>query len=259
MNLCLIGGGNKEPMAKQALDAAYSPDTPTKVLLVPSACSTQKSYDKKVPSHLALFKAMGVATEVLHDFGQSPVDLAQKFGEATVIFTIAGHSPSLMDNLKRHGTDRHYQEAADQGKMLAGTSAGALVPFRLSHINPTRLRTEELDFTMLPMLDLIPAAGAAHANVVDEGKTVNRLTDFANRFSATDLEYGLAMENNAGLLVVSGIARVTHSDETAGIHVLCKNDQENPVRLIADNTDMQSVFDAIMRQRDPIAGPVSPS
>ena len=254
LNVCLIGGGNKLPMIKQALDAMYSPDVETSVLLVPTACSIPASYDKKVGPHKEMFTNLGVNVDILHAYGETPTptELAEKFGNATIIFTIAGNSPYMMSNMKAHGSLAHIQQAATDKKMLAGTSAGALLPFAMSHSKPNAKIGEPFDYTYIPMADIIPAAAAVHAKIVDAPKTIPRLEDFANTIGETGLQYGLAMENDAGLLVVQGIAQIARSNPEANIHVvepITPGSAEYKSRIIEGDSDMAMVYRAIQASR----------
>jgi cyanophycinase-like exopeptidase len=243
-NVCLIGGGQREPILRAALESM--PTSPN-VLLVPSACSTASAYDKKVAAQIKQFAALGVAAEVLHTYGQapSPTERAEKFGRATMIYTIAGNSPHMLRSLREHGTDQDIIDASAQGKMLAGSSAGALLPFDVGHSNPSAKKGAVFEYTCLPMLGIIPAAAAMHADIIDPPKSVTRLQDFTARFPGLGHAYGLAINNNAGLLVIEGTPSIERSAETAAIHVVTMAGEQAVSHVIENNDHMMDVWRGI--------------
>jgi cyanophycinase-like exopeptidase len=242
MNACLIGGAKREPILCEALNEL--PDTP-RVLVVPSACSTQPSHHKKVATTTALFNRLNAQVDVLHDYGiaPTPTEIAEKFGASNMIYTIGGNSPYFMRTIKSHGTDVAFRESAQRGTMLAGVSAGALAVFAEAHSCPVSNPAEtQWDFIMIPMLGLVRAAATAHANVVEPTKSVTRLEDFISKMPASDYATGFGVDNGAAILLGEN-SRILRSDDSANVsHVYAPAGGLAVSRYIEDAADLQEVL-----------------
>lgn len=237
-----MGGGAKEPILREALEAL--PATPD-ILIIPSACSTEKSYARKVGPTTDLFKRLGAHATVLHEFDSTPshIERDEKFGRATLIYTIGGHTPTLMKTLQAHGTDNDISDAARNGTMLAGVSSGALLPFRIAHICPAKQPEVELwDYQTIAALGLLAAAATVHANQIDPTKIVSRLVDFTEHFSGLDEDYGFGVESGAAMFLCGGDSRVLRSRETAEVHVVSKVGNVATSRTIEDDLDFRFVL-----------------
>src|SRR5690606_12924305 len=116
------------------------------------------------------------------------------------------------------------------GKLVAGTSAGALAPFRIAHISPAKKPAEEAwEFAFQPMLGMINAWATAHADQHDprQGGRVNelsRLEDFATRLADTDFNIGFGIDNNAAIHVTPQKVEAIHTTENATVHVLGRSE-----------------------------------
>jgi peptidase E len=227
MNLCLIGGGHSS--AELLSPAIESQGVERSMaLIIPSACSTEKSYDRKVESVLKRFEELGVATSVLHEFAETPTSekLDDAFGSATMMYVIGGNSPYFYETVRAQASGQRIQQATLAEKLLAGTSAGALAPFKVAHINPAkRPETEDWDFALQPMLGLVDAAATAHANQFDarpHNKTnrLSRLQDFSERFIETGLSLGFGIDSDAAIHATAGSVEVLSNETGSTVHVL---------------------------------------
>jgi peptidase E len=232
MRIVSIGGGDKAPILEEAV-RRYDV---SKVLIVPSACSTSKSYDRKVPATLQLFSEQLHVPKVslLHRFDQTPTptQIEHEVATSDLIYVIGGHTPTLMKSLALHGTGKAIRQATQNDQsMLAGISAGALLPFRKAMINPaTRPGEQDWDYDFIDGMDLIPAAATAHANQYDphpdSGRnTTTRRDWFFQNLGALALP-GIAIDNHAALVIDGQSAAISRSDPDAQIHFLNPADSD---------------------------------
>jgi peptidase E len=241
MHALLIGGGEKDTMLDSALNAVDSPS----VLIIPSACSTERSYNTKVPNTIAMFARFQLAAKVLHGFGETPTAtmIEEMFGDDNVFYTIGANLPRLLENLRLHKTDQALKSAAQSDdKLLAGTSSGALYVFNKMHSVPVPDHTVAgWDFKVLNGLDVVHAAAAVHANVQEPTKDITRLEDFRRRFEDTGLTYGFAIENNAALYITGDSASVLRSNPAAEVHLLHSSEDGIIAQTMESGFDMKAL------------------
>lgn len=235
MNIIAIGGGDKQPAINTAMEVAPG----NNVLIIPTACSTEKAYNRKVSACVDFFSAMGLPNTVLHDFDEPPskTKVEEEFGRAGLIYTIGGNMPALLN--RAHSTTtigRNLRNAVKRGVPHAGTSAGALYPFRQAHSCVSPRPAEEFwDYQYLRGLNFLNATATAHAEQYDPilagqvtaHRTDSRMQHLINTgFPNTRIAF--AIENNAALIVrddetfaLSAVAGATvHHLEWAGGVVL---------------------------------------
>ena len=164
-----------------------------------------------------------------------------------MIFTIAGNLPHLLKTISDHDMADHYRQAAVNGRMLAGTSAGALLPFAIAHSNRSNKKDGPSDFALVPALGIVPAAACVHADVIDPTSQLSRLEDFEDRLAGRnetgDSTLGLAIENNASLTVVGGIAKIIRSNTLdPSVYIVETEGGTTSSRRIEDDFDMGLVY-----------------
>lgn len=220
MHIVAIGGGDKTPIMRAVTDDLTHPD----VLIVPTACSTEKSYERKVSAIQDFFDSFGMPYVVLHEFNEQPTQtkLDHEFGQAALAYVIGGNTPHLLETSRMHGTDIALRQHVSNGLTLAGTSAGALLPFALLHSNPAKKPAEEIwDYTFYEGLGIVPAAVAVHADQYDmtpQGlRNESRLEHFAAHLPQGTIGY--AIENNAALEIRGDTHRVLRSEPNANVYV----------------------------------------
>lgn len=205
MNIVAIGGGDRTPAIKRGLELAGDP---SRALLVPSAASTLKAFERKVLGATNFFNSLGVEVDLLHDFEEAPTRtrLEHEIGRAALIYTIGGNTPYLIKKLQEHGSDKLLKRAIKQeGVVHAGTSAGALLPFRVAHSNISARPSEEnWDFEYLQSpVGVIDAVATAHANQHDPTpggpRPDTRLEALISSFPA-DITHGFAIDNGAAAI-----------------------------------------------------------
>ena len=205
MNIVAIGGGERTPHMQKALE--LTGDEKPRALIIPSTASTQSSFDKKVGIYEQAFQDLGVETDVLHQYGETPSNdaIADKIGKASLLYTFGGNSPYMIRTLAEHGTDKAIYNAVRDGKVHAGLSAGALLPFRLALSNPVSNPSEvDWEYEYLePGVNLIDAAATAHADQHDprlgETREDSRMDAFVRTFPHAARK-GFAISNNASAI-----------------------------------------------------------
>lgn len=227
MNIVAIGGGEKTRAAQHAIDLSGA-EKPV-VLLVPSAASTEKAYITKVSRLSDFFTKLGVEAAVLHKFNQHPsvIEVAHQIGRASLIYTIGGNSPYMLETMRDHGTDTAIAHAIRSGTVHAGTSAGALLPFELAHSNVARRPSEESwDYKYLPTLGLVPGAATAHADQHDltpHGQRPESRFDAFLRTLPSNINVGYGIDNNAAVVFDhSGPVRVIREHPSANVNLVTR-------------------------------------
>jgi peptidase E len=204
MNIVCIGGGDKNAAIDYSLDLSGMEHP--QVLLIPTACSLQSSHDRKVGSLSKFFADKGLTTKILHEFGEKPgADrLAHSLGEASLIYTIGGNTPYMLNRMEASGIDTALREAVMGGKVHVGTSAGALLPFARIHSNPSNNPgNEDWNFAYYDGLGILSGVATAHANVHDKTpigqRTDSRLENLIATFPL-QMPYGVAIDNGISLV-----------------------------------------------------------
>ncbi len=209
MLITAIGGGNKTPAIQHTLDLL--PDAQTEVLIIPTACSTPNSYERKVAAITEFFSGLGVRNSVLHEQNKapSPDELAHKLGSASLLYTLGGNTPYMMRFMNEHGMADELASQLKAGKAHAGTSAGALLPFELAHSNPAAKPAEtEWDFEFVRTLGVLErTAATAHANQYDMTPNGPRPDSRLTHLTANlPVGYeGFAIDNDAALVINNGV------------------------------------------------------
>ncbi|OGL22302.1 hypothetical protein A2707_03165 [Candidatus Saccharibacteria bacterium RIFCSPHIGHO2_01_FULL_45_15] len=243
MNIVAIGGGNKNAAIRHAID--LTGEQKPNALLLPSACSTELSYAKKVPLLTDYFETLGVDVTRLHDFDEQPTStkIAHELGRASMFYTIGGNSPHMLATMQKHGTDSAIRQAILDGKVHAGTSAGALLPFELAQSNIAKRPTEEeWDYEFLPMLGLLKCAAAVHANQHDKTPSGSR-SDTQMEHMMTHLPAsatrGIAIDNGAAVVISSQGNSVIASDSTAGAYIIERKKNKISAHTISSSNDLE--------------------
>lgn len=223
MNIAAIGGGDKQPILHEITRNLATPN----VLIVPSSCSTQKSYDRKIPACKNFFAELGLEPNVLHEFAETPSadKVAELVGSASLAYVVGGNMPYLLHTTETHGTDRAISEkvAADDSFWLSGLSAGALWPFQLGQSCPVAApATNEWEYAYVQGLDLIPATFGVHADKIDPHPTRQNGSRLHHLVESPPQETlaAFAAENNAALVVSRQRAYVGRSLPGAKLHLV---------------------------------------
>lgn len=253
MRIVAVGGGDKTAAIKAALQDTEN----TRTLIIPSACSTERSYNTKVPKIVKFFRDLGIACTVLHELQETPsqTKIAEEFGQAGLLYVIGGHTPTLLSRLTEHGTGQAIiQAVVHDNKIIAGVSAGALAPFQVIHSNPSKKPGEERwDFVYLDGLSMLGAVATAHANQHDQTpagpRPDTRMEHLLANFPADRVSTGIALDNHAALIVNGDNSFVVLSEEgkrsRANVHVLASEGDRIIATPVEDSTHITAVINDI--------------
>jgi len=241
MNIVSIGGGEKDKAMRHALSVANNQN----VLLVPSACSTEASYNKKVGLLVAYFQRFSIPdVQILHGYNETPShsqieDLVHSSGLA---YVIGGNTPYMLDTIKSHGSDRQIAEATKNGMVLSGTSAGAILPFHHGQVNPAKHpEAEAWDFEYVDGLGLIDATIGVHADkkdaVINGHREKTRGEYLEESFAVID-DTAIAVDEGAAVSVTDTGLHVITAHPKAKVRIL-QND-ETPL-LLGDNDTYEGI------------------
>jgi peptidase E len=147
-----------------------------------------------------------------------------------------------MRKLAEHGTDEDTHQAAIDGKMLSGISAGAILPFARGHSDKSA-KSAIVDLDIIDGLGIVPAVVGVHINKqLADGTT--RLDDLLTRYSNETLP-GLALENGAGVLSWRGEHSIVRSAEGANVLVVSMIGDIASSRVVEDDADITEVMRSI--------------
>lgn len=245
MNIVCIGGGDKNAAVDYGLDLSGMEHP--QVLLIPTACSLQSSYDRKVGSLSKFFADKGLTTEILHEYEKEPgADrLAHSLGEASLIYTIGGNTPCMLDRMQASGIDTALREVIMGGKVHIGTSAGALLPFARIHSNPSNNpRKEDWDFAYYDGLSILSGVATAHANAYDITPTGQRADSRLENLMATfppQMPYGIAIDNGVSLVLGSEPAIIRANPQDTARAYLLNPHEDGTIQKIELNDPTQLV------------------
>lgn len=202
----LLSGGKK---AKEHLPWAIEQLNDPNVLIIPTASSTPRSYDRKVGGYVDFFRGKGLNTDVLHALGERPTktEIQHKLGKASMIYVPGGHTPTLLaewDKIDIH--DSLVSFTKEPGRIYAGASAGAIAVFSYGLVCPAKnTATEAWDFQIDEGSGLVRAYATVHADSVEATKNKRRVdyfTDYGDHI--LDILPGVSIDNQASLLIDDG-------------------------------------------------------
>lgn len=240
MNLCLIGGGNKEAIITEVVDWLEKPS----VLILPTACSTEYSYARKVGNCVEMFKSLGVAQTVLNNFGVAPTvaEMDEKFGGTNMIYALGGHSPTMMCSMRQQGLDSRIKNAITNSHLYSGSSAGALAVFNKGFICPAKNpKQEDWRYEFLDMLSVIDATATVHADGSDPTKYTTRLEHFS-RMLPKNHELALGIDNFAALAIRDRECSVIRTGQSPTVHIVQDRSNRRPTVPIYDNFQLTEIL-----------------
>lgn len=241
MRIAAIGGAPKDSILKSFVRDLDNPNA----LIIPSACSTESSYDKKVPVCIEMLSTLGLQATVLHDFEEIPTQtkIDHELGSASFAYVLGGNSPHMFKTLELHGTDTAIRSAVIGGLSLAGTSAGAILPFRNAMSCPVGKPAEvEWDYAYLKGLGLIDACLTPHGDQVDPHLTeIDRGNRRDNMLRTLPMGMlGISIENGAALVIDNDRAYVGRARNDASLHIMQHKGDFVDLKEIRDDAELTS-------------------
>lgn len=232
-NLVLIGGGLYASTARPMLEFGLSlsdKDKP-KVLLIPTAKDSEKTFATFSRQAQNMYgEDIGTPVDMLHTYSDMPTadELQAKFDDADVLYIAGGNSRYAFEQWREHGIDIMITDAMRKGKIISGISAGALAFFNdglsdseqyeVASGEPWKLREVtglgHIDTTISPHFD---------STATPDGRV--RSEHFKEHLRKKSEqsgipEFGLGLDNDAGLLAVDGLIRIIASRPSATLHIV---------------------------------------
>lgn len=171
---------------------------------------------------------LGVEVDFLHDhlIPPSPDELAQKVGQADAVFVAGGNTLRMMEFWAQHGIDSALKAAIKQGKVVSGGSAGAIALFNTGHSDSMSYEVTEgepWDYMFVEGLGEIDAGMCPHYDGKREGGEMRR-TSLANMMisDSASPEKVIGINNDAGLVIMRGLASITRCSDTGRVYTVQK-------------------------------------
>jgi dipeptidase E len=147
-----------------------------KLLFLPTASGDDKAYVRAVEAH---FRKLGCSVESLFLWRTPPTfnAIQKRIARADIIYVGGGNTLKMMGLWKRLGLDQILIRAGNQGKVLCGTSAGALCWFRLGNSDSRKYKNPKAKLIKVTGLGLLDAMVCPHYNVEkDRQPELKRMT-----------------------------------------------------------------------------------
>ncbi len=132
------------------------------LIFIPTASSDDKSYARMVQAHFS--SKFHCTVDVLYLHKQKPTfaDIQTRIRKANIIYVGGGNTLMMMNRWKRLGVDKVLKEAHRQGKVLCGTSAGALCWFRQGNSDSRKYYNPKAGLIKVTGLGFVNALGCPH-------------------------------------------------------------------------------------------------
>ena len=218
-----IGGGSLADAEGSAIDheiISLSGKRKPAVLFIPTASSDD-------PEYIANFQKiygekLGCAVDVLLllENQLTTNQIRKKISTADVIYVGGGNTLKMMRRWRFLGVDRLLIQACKNGKVMAGTSAGAICWFQQGHSDSMAYyHPDHWQWIRVKCLNILPFTACPH--VLAEG----RLAHFQKMISKTG-DQGIALDNCAAIEVVGDQYRIIRANTDAKAFRVFKRGRE---------------------------------
>ena len=180
-----------------------------RTLFIPTASSDDPSYVRAFQGHFG--KQLGCRVEILlvHRSRPSAVEIREKIQGADLIYVGGGNTLMMMNRWKKLGIDRLLRRAWDWGKVLGGSSAGAICWFSLGNSDSRKYKNPKAGLIRVAGLGLVDAMVCPHYDVErDRRPELKRMTRFTPGVA-------IALDNCAALEVTGNRCRVLAAKPSA--------------------------------------------
>ena len=183
-----------------------------RLLFIPTASSDDKAYIRAAKSHFGSLLKCDVDVLCLWDKAPSRSEAARKVRWADILYVGGGNTLKMMLRWKLFGVDKLLREAGKKGKVLCGSSAGALCWFQQGNSDSRKFRNPKAKLIKVTGLGFINALGCPHYDGEKDRKP--ELKEMMKKTPGV----AIAMDNCAALEVVGEKARPVISKSTAGVY-----------------------------------------
>jgi dipeptidase E len=210
MNIVAIGGGlirERETLSIDRFIRDLSGKSVPNLLFLPTASHDNDGYCDVV---LEVYGSeLGCTVSDLKLMSQKPSsnEIEEKILGADIIYVGGGNTKSMLEVWQSHSVDKLLRQAAVNGTILSGLSAGAVCWYDYGHSDYESFTSvSEWEYKLLPGLQFTPGVFCPHLDAE------NRLTDFQEMLARNSLS-GIGCDNNAAVWHESGSSPMVIASE----------------------------------------------
>lgn len=183
-----------------------------RVLFIPTASLDDKAYVRAFQNHFG--RELGCPVEVLYLHRRHPgrKEIGSRIASADILYVGGGNTFSMIRRWKSLGVDKFLGAARDEGKVLCGTSAGAICWFRQGNSDSRKFRNPEAKLIKVTGLGFIDALACPHYDA--EKDRPPELKAMMRKTAGV----AVALDNCAALEVVGDRCRALPSKAGAGVY-----------------------------------------
>ncbi|MDE1975537.1 MAG: Type 1 glutamine amidotransferase-like domain-containing protein [Patescibacteria group bacterium] len=219
MKIVAIGGGEigrpGYPVETTKIDrkiVRLSGKKKPRLLFIPTASSDSLGYAEAVKKHFG--GRLGCRVDALFLIRQKPShrEIRDKVMKSDIIYVGGGNTLKMMNIWRRYGVDDLLMQAAKEGIVLSGLSAGAICWFRWGSSDSRKFKDPKAKFIRVTGLGIIPALFCPH---YDHEKS--RRPDLKRRMRRNP-GIAIAADNCAAIEIVDGAYRIISSKNKANAY-----------------------------------------
>lgn len=212
-----IGGGELKDFETLAIDkeiVRLSGKKKPTALFIPTASGDSVGYVESFKSLYGDKLRCHVDTLFLIKENLSAQEIKSKILSADIIYVGGGNTFRMLKIWKKRGVDLLLKQAHEKGIILSGLSAGAICWFKYGVSDSRKFTKNNDDFTFMRIsgLGIIPCTVSPH-HVREKKKREPGLAAIMRKTSGI----GLAIDDNAAIVVQEGAYKVITSKPGAGI------------------------------------------
>lgn len=202
-----IGWGGKKPevaaISREIIKLSGKKNP--RFLFVPTASSDDRAYVRLAENHFGRKMGCRVETMYLHKETPSGGEIRRKVLASDIIYVGGGNTLMMMNRWKKLGMDKALREARSKGKVLCGTSAGALCWFRQGNSDSWKYYNPKAPLIRVAGLGFLGALGCPHYDGEKDREPQLKA------MMKTTPGVAIAMDNCAALEVVGDKGRIITS------------------------------------------------
>ena len=240
-----IGGGEIREMETAAIDkriVELTGKTQPKALFIPTASGD-------APGYIDTFETVygrhfGCQTRTLELIQNPPAfdEMSASVLGSDLVYVGGGNTYKMMKRWRYLGLDTVLAEAASQGTVLSGLSAGAICWFRYGHSDSRSFYSNpDWDYVRVSGLGFINAVCCPHYHVEKREASFSQM--IAKRGGI-----GIACDNNAAIEIVGEHYRILTSAPNGKAYKLFKRDGNAVITELSQNSEYTPLADLLRRR-----------
>jgi dipeptidase E len=182
-----------------------------KLIFIPTASSDDKSYSRMVQAHFGKRKCR-VDVLYLHKQKPTSAEIRKRILTSDIIYVGGGNTLMMMNRWKKLGVNKVLREARQKGKVLCGTSAGAICWFRQGNSDSRKYHNPQAGLIKVTGLNFIDALACPHYDAEKDRKPELK------KMMKKTKGIAVAMDNCAALEIVGNRYRALSAKPKAGVY-----------------------------------------